>query len=195
MSTLVALVGGPIPASPLGTNVTAEPAGRVPSDPVAAVEHLAAVWRRAARHGSVYTLVDADPFGPLVEAWADRLRGGEDHLELVIGLSSRLVVPDYYLVSPELPQPHIHWYAGHLRSLAASRVLLVEPTRFLDVLGELPYGRGLEDAATLAASARGYVPVAEAAGQPFTTPNGRSLATGAASPVSSQASTTASTSL
>jgi|FLYL01.1.fsa_nt_gi hypothetical protein len=141
-------------------NVSWEAPGRLPGDPLAAAAHLAEVARRAGRHGSVYTLLPVDPFAPLVDAWARRLQGEDHQLEVLIGVAANTPVPDYYLVGG-LPEPQVHWYLGHLRSLAPTRVATVTLTApgLRETLESLEYGRGLPDAAALAASARDYVPL------------------------------------
>lgn len=164
MTTLLAVVSAAASpaarrAAAVAVNVSFEPAGDLPPAPIDAVAHLTAVWRRAASHGGVYTLVDADPFAPLVEAWAARLEDRPHELELVIGLSSELPVPDYYLVDAALAPPPLHWYADHLANLAPSRVIVQDPGSLLETLAALPFGRGLPDAGDVAASARSYVPL------------------------------------
>lgn len=199
LTTLVVLVGDGAPSTLAhlsAANVTTEGVGRIPDEPTEAAASLAASWRRALGHAAVYTVVDADPLAAVVAAWASRLQGGADHLELAIGLVPDLPSPDYYLVDPELGEPEIHWYTGNLMGIASSRVVLTEltPTRVLESLASLPSGRSLPRLREVAETARGFVPLPGEV-QPFTTPTGFSRATGLARPASSQAATTSSTSL
>ncbi|GIU92221.1 MAG: hypothetical protein KatS3mg011_1127 [Acidimicrobiia bacterium] len=198
MTTLVVLVGSSASETLRridAANVSGETVGDLPEDPTEASRLLSEVWRRARRHSAVYTLVDVDPLAVVVSAWAERLRGGEDRLELAIGLVADASAPDYYLVDPTLPDPEVHWYTGKLISLAPSRVVLtsLSPSRVLDSLANLPAGRELPDLKVLAEHTRAFVPVPGV--QPLTTPSGRSRATGRANPANSHASTTSSTSL
>ncbi|MDP8958428.1 MAG: hypothetical protein M3N51_04340, partial [Actinomycetota bacterium] len=104
VTTLVAVVGerathAATQAAQAAGNVSMEPVGDVPPQPTEAIERMREVWRRAQRHGSIYTLVDADPLGPVVRQWAARLEGQAHDLEVAIGLSADLPMPDFYLVA------------------------------------------------------------------------------------------------
>ena len=165
MTTLVAVVGpnaGAVIAASakLAANVTVELAGEIPDGPLEAAAVLAQTWSRARRHGSVYTLVDADPMGAVVAEWARRLRGEENDLEVAIGTAGG-TLPDYYLVARDLPDPEIHWYLGLVRSLSSNRVLTGDlvPRALLDTLSSLPSGRELPPATDLAEQARLWVPL------------------------------------
>ena len=104
MTTLVAVLGSGAAAvgtrqpADLAANVTVEAVGEVPSGPIEAGSVIAQAWSRARRHGSVYTLVDADPIGAVVAEWGRRLRGDASDLEVAIGTAAG-TLPDYYLIS------------------------------------------------------------------------------------------------
>ena len=109
--------------------------------------------------------MDADPIGAVVAEWGRRLRGNASDLEVAIGTAAG-TLPDYYLISRELPDPEIHWYLGLVRSLSASRVLAIDlvPRVVLETLASLPPGRELPTAAALAERARVWVPLPEPSG-------------------------------
>jgi hypothetical protein len=143
------------------SNVAAETVGQVPAGLTGWVQHLQEAWGKARRHALVYTLVDADPLGPVVEHWARRLAGEEHELELAIAAVGDAELPDYYLVDESLAAPTIDWYLGHLRSLAPSRVVPVTlgPGPLAARLGALDYGRPFPPGGEVAAAAREYVPL------------------------------------
>jgi hypothetical protein len=165
MTTLIAVVG-PRAEQVVealverSTNLTSESPGPPADDPVQCATHLNAVWRRAARHGSVFTAVAADPLTAVVREWAQRLRGDDHELETVIGLTGELPTPDYWLVDDRLPEPEIHWYAGHLASVARRRVILIrlDPGSLAVQIASLPTGPQPAPITEIAQGARGYVP-------------------------------------
>lgn len=170
MTTLVAVIGDDVDeavavACRRAANLGREPVPDLPDDLPARFEVLAGIWRQAGRRSAVYTLVPVDPLEPLVEAWAERLSGGDDRLEVAIGLSSNRPVPDFYLVDPSLSHPRIDWYAGLLVDRAPVRVLFTEmtPAAITTAVSDLPYGLALPDSAALAAASRDYVPLPEVA--------------------------------
>jgi hypothetical protein len=96
-----------------------------------------------------------------VTHWASRLRGEPHDLEVAIGAATGAAVPDYYLVSPNLADPEVHWYQGLLRDLSPARVVAVElsPERVLHALASLGSGPPLPNAADLAGRAREWIPL------------------------------------
>lgn len=166
MTTLVAVIGDDVDeavavASRRAANLGREPVPDLPDELPARFDALAATWRQAGRRSAVYTLVPVDPLEPLVAAWAERLSGGDDRLEMAIGLSAKRPVPDFYLVDPSLAHPRIDWYAGLLVDRAPARVLFSEmtPPAITAAVSDLSYGPALPDATDLAAAAREYVPI------------------------------------
>lgn len=159
VTTLVALVG-PDAADVAAT--TAAAAANVTHEPLAGADDPATAWRRASAHGSIYTLVDADPLGAVVERWAARLGGADDGLELAIGSLPEVGVPDYYLVDATLGQPDLSWYLGLLESLSPRRVvpLRLAGPAVAGALAGLRYGPEFPPPRELAALAREYVPAA-----------------------------------
>lgn len=166
MTTLVAVIGehgdeAVAVACRRATNLAREPVPDLPDDLASRFDVLAGAWRRASRRSGVYTLVAADPLEPLVTAWEDRLAGGDDRLEVAIGLAGGRPLPDFYLVDPLLPHPRIDWYAGLLVDRASARVRFSEmtPAAITAAVAALSYGPSLPETARLAASARDYVPL------------------------------------
>lgn len=157
VTTLVALVGSAAAdaaaAASGAANVTHEPAD---------LDDPAAGWRRARSHTSVYTLIDVDPLGPVVDRWAARLAGGADDLELAIGSLPEVGVPDYYLVDAGLDHPRVDWYLELLESLSPRRVVPVRlrGPAVLDALGRLRFGPEFPSPPELAALSREFVPAA-----------------------------------
>lgn len=166
LTTLVSAIGPGMEAAVVrlgqASNVAVEVPPEIPTDPVAAMTVVGSTWRKATKRSAIYTVVALDPLGPVVDQWAARLTAQPEALELVIGLVPDLPTPDYYLVSPGLGDPHVHWYAAHVRSLAPSRVVVCDaatPGVLARVVSELPYGRALPQLRELASTARVYVPV------------------------------------
>jgi hypothetical protein len=148
LTTLVAAVGngmGPaVGRLSSATNVSVVHLPEIPDEPVTAMATAANVWRDAARRSSIYTVVAMDP------------------LALAIGLVADVQTPDYYLVAPDMPDPQVHWYMAHVRSLAPSRLIVCQPhpSAIAGALADLPFGKALPSLSELANSARGYVPLA-----------------------------------
>ncbi len=171
LTTLVSAVGGGMEQAvgvlSAAANVSVQDVPDVPEDPLAAMAVVSATWRKAVRRSSIYTVVALDPLLPVVAQWAARLTGEPEQLEVAIGLVDDLPTPDYYLVTPQLPDPQIHWYTAHLRSLAPARVVLCEPhpAAIAKALAGRPFGRALPPLDDLAASARRYVPIADDFGE------------------------------
>ncbi len=168
VTTLVAVVGGGAAdavaaVARAATNVAAEQIGELPPDPVQATTRLRETWSRAATHNAIYTLVDADPLAVAVAHWAARLQGDDHDLEVAIGLSGSLAMPDYYLVDTDLTAPALHWYLGLTQRLAPARVAPVEMNApsLLRALSSLSYGPPFPPAAAVAARGRDFVPVPE----------------------------------
>lgn len=167
LTTLVALIGDRMDQAAArlesAANVSVQPVPEMPEDVLAAMATAAATWREALKRSSIYTLVALDPIEPVVTQWAARLTGRPEQLEVAIGLVGELPTPDYYLVTPTLPDPEVHWYAAHLRSLAPERVVVCDatPEAISRTLAGRPFGRALPPAGELATSARTYVPVPE----------------------------------
>ncbi len=168
MTTLIAVIGPR--AEPAvqalverSTNVTNEAVGPLPVDPVQCATHLVAVWRQAARHGSVFTAVAADPLAAVVREWAKRLQGVGHELETAIGLVGDLPTPDFWIVDDTLSEPEIHWYADHLASLAGRRVILapLDSGPLAGHIASLPTGPQPPPNVEIAQGARGYVPSSE----------------------------------
>ncbi len=130
-------------------------------DPLDGHRRHLAVAKEARRHPPVYTVMSVDPLAVLVDAWAARLSGAADaHVETLIGLTPPEPGPDYYIVSPDLAEPHVHWYHGLLAGLSMTRIVPVslDQAALRRALGELPTGRELPDLRTVAEAARGYIP-------------------------------------
>lgn len=159
VTTLVALVGRDAANVAGGT---AAAAANVTHERLAGADDPGAAWRRASAHGSIYTLLDADPLGAVVERWAARLGGGGDGLELAIGSLPEVGVPDYYFVDAGLDQPGLSWYLGLLESLSPRRVVPLQMAgkAVAGALAGLGYGPEFPPLRDLAAMARTYVPAA-----------------------------------
>ncbi len=146
VTTLVAVVSGGAAdavaaAARAAINVAAEQVGELPSDPVQASALLGETWSRAATHSAIYTLVNADPLAVVVAHWAARLQDDDHDLEVAIGLSGSLAMPDYYLVDTDLTVPAVHWYLGLTQRLAPARVAPVEMNTASLLRGLLPFLR------------------------------------------------------
>ena len=87
-----------------------------------------AAWRQAERGSNVYTLIDFDPMESVVAAWTARLEGAEHSLDVEVGRTGRIELPEYVLVADDIEDGRVHWYHGHLRSYAPRRVLTTKPT-------------------------------------------------------------------
>lgn len=165
MTTLLCVVGSNAQpaigqASSSATNLTVEVPSTEQDDPVGRTSELAAAWKRAATHGSVFTAVPMDPLAVVVEQWALRLEGNSHELELSIGLVGEIPVPDFWIVADDLPAPHSHWYYEHLAHVARGRVLMrsITPGALRRTIGSLPSAPLPPKLPDLAASARTYVP-------------------------------------
>lgn len=117
-------------------------------------------WRRATTLPPVYGLVGIDPLGPIVDAWARRLNGAQDDLELQIGLVGTPTTPDYYLVDIDLEAPHRSWYFEYVHSRAPARVLAVEmtPDAILRQIRTLPTGPAIPPVEDIRDGFRSFVP-------------------------------------
>lgn len=166
LTTLIAVIGdtgarATRAVAERAPNVSFEEVGEVPDDLLEAFTAIRTAWRKAVTHGSVYTLVDADPLAPVVAEWGARLVGKDHQLELAIGLTGADASPDYYLVSPGLRAPAVDWYHGLLHQLCPQRVVATEmkPAALLATLANLKAGPSPPGPSALAARARDYVPL------------------------------------
>lgn len=123
-------------------------------------EDLLIAWGEAQRRRTIYTLVDFDPMAAVVAAWGSRLTGGENDLDVEVGLTGGDRLPDYVLVTEGTEGPAIQWYHGLLRGFAPRRVVTVaaSPTSIHDALTRLRPGRGFPAADVVAKAALTYAP-------------------------------------
>ena len=98
-----------------------------------AFDRTAAVWEQARRTTAPYLVHDADPLGPVAEAWARRFEGQGVAGDLEVAVAATLArwrarsldLPDYYLVmdAEELRPTLRHWFLGVMGSAAPTRVV------------------------------------------------------------------------
>lgn len=109
-------------------------------------------WARTVRSRSLYTMLDADPLAPVVQAWSSSFRQGpRGDLEIAVTealgrwRAESIGLPDFYLVlnPDELSTSHRDWYLGVLHEAAPRRVIPVEAEGALvaDAIGGLSAGR------------------------------------------------------
>lgn len=144
-------------AAAAATNVNAS--GDAPLDP-SDRRSVAELWAAVRRRPPVYALAPFDPFQSLIDAWADRLTGAGDSLELAIGLYPKLEPPDFYVVDGQLEEPLRAWYFEMLFSEAPRRIHAFDGTvdGVIRALRELTFGVALPAAADLGPLARTFVP-------------------------------------
>lgn len=146
-----------VAADELAANVHA--IGRAPDrgEDVSSVREL---WGAVKRKPPVYALAPFDPLRHLVEAWSARLTGTADDLELVIGLTTGVELPDFYLVDEHTSAPAGSWYFEMLHSEAPRRVRAFDGTAqgVIRELRELRAGPELPSAVRIGERARSFIP-------------------------------------
>jgi hypothetical protein len=132
----------------------------IPDDAPVSAATVADLWKEVHRRPPVYSLAPFDPFVALVDAWAARLSGGRDDLEIAIGLVPDLDPPDFYLVDEGLEDPHKAWYFELLFSEAPRRVVAYDgtPRSIVRALRDLGFGPPVPPGRRLAELARSFVP-------------------------------------
>jgi hypothetical protein len=123
-------------------------------------EGVAEIWAEVRHRPPVYSLAPFDPFAALVDAWADRMLGEGDALELSIGLHTNLDPPDFYAIDEHLEPTRRSWYLEGLFGLAPQRVVAFDgsPDDLARRIRTLGFGRALPDAVRIAEMARTFVP-------------------------------------
>jgi hypothetical protein len=169
-TTVVALVGERAPecleALRRATNVRV-----VRPDPQdAALQRAAAAYRAAAGIHAPYLVHDADPLGPVADAWIRWFdqRGPAGELEVAVSetlqrwRADSIALPDYYLVldADSWDATRRHWYLGFLHRAAPSRVLPAAGTAsaVASQLAQLASGRWWPDLDRLLADVDRVVP-------------------------------------
>jgi hypothetical protein len=121
-----------------------------------ALERAVAAWELARRTHTAYFLHDADPLGPVADAWARFFQGSAPVGELEVVISETLArwrarsleLPDYYLLCSleDWPDDRRHWYLGALAGACAFRVVAASGEPDLSSkLPTLPAGRWWPD--------------------------------------------------
>jgi hypothetical protein len=122
-----------------------------PQDPP--LERAAAAYRTAAGTHAPYLAHDADPLGPVADAWIRWFdqQGPTGELEVAVSetlqrwRADTIQLPDYYLVldAEEWEATRRHWYLGFLHRAAPSRVLPAAgtPAAVATQLSQLASGR------------------------------------------------------
>lgn len=146
-----------------------------PADLARHTREVAEVYARASAAQSPYALCSADPLVGARDAWRRRFSAGLDDLEETCAATAPLPVelPDYYLLlhrgDPVAADTHdleLEWYAGLLRGLRHSRVVVLPANADPDVvtgrasaaLAHLPAGPWWPDLPRLLQAVRLFVP-------------------------------------
>lgn len=146
-----------VAADELATNVHAIDRAPDRGEDVSSVREL---WGAVKRKPPVYALAPFDPLRQLVEAWSARLVGTTDDLELMIGLTTGVEIPDFYLVDERTPAPAGAWYFEMLYSEAPRRVHAFDGTAqgVIRELRALRAGPELPSAGRIGERARSFIP-------------------------------------
>ncbi|HZD71577.1 MAG TPA: hypothetical protein VFA45_22515 [Actinomycetes bacterium] len=132
-TTVVALVGERAPDCLEGLRQAANVRVVRPNPDDAPLERAAAAYRAAGGTHVPYLAHDADPLGPVAEAWVRWFdqRGPAGELEVTVRetlarwRADSIALPDYYLVldADAWEATRRHWYLGFLHRAAPSRVV------------------------------------------------------------------------
>jgi hypothetical protein len=134
-TTVVALIGERAPecleAEALRRAANVRAVRPDPQD--APLERAMAAYRAAAGTNVAYLVHDADPLGPVADAWVRRFdqQGPAGELEVAVRetlqrwRADSIALPDYYLVldADTWEATRRHWYLGFLHRAAPSRVV------------------------------------------------------------------------
>jgi hypothetical protein len=154
-TTVVCLVGEGVHSALPRLAAAANVRVAVPDPAAAPLDRAVEVTRAAAGTHLPFFVHDADPLGPLAEAWARRFDvespgGPAPPGELEVARSEVLArwragsldLPDFYVLleADALPALSRHWYLGVLGGAAPRRVALAGPS-LATTLRRLPAGR------------------------------------------------------
>ena len=170
-TTVVALVGERAPECLEALRAAANVRVVRPDPRDAPLERAAAAYRAAAGIHAPYLAHDADPLGPVADAWIrwfDQDDAPAGALEVTVRETLRrwradlIALPDYYLVldADAWAPTRRHWYLGFLHRAAPSRVVPVAGTAsaVATELSQLASGRWWPDLDRLLADVDRVVP-------------------------------------
>ena len=123
-------------------------------------EQVSEVWSKVRHRPPVYSLAPFDPLAAVVDAWAVRLLGEGDEVELAIDRSPAVDPPDFYIVDEHLETTRRSWYLEGLFARAPARVAAFDgtPDDLSRRLRSLGFGPALPTTAQIVSLARDFVP-------------------------------------
>jgi hypothetical protein len=169
-TTVVALVGERAPECLEALREAANVRVVRPDPQDAPLQRAALAYQAAAGVHAPYLAHDADPLGPVADAWIRWFdqQGPAGELEVAVSETLRrwradtIALPDYYLVldAGSWEATRRHWYLGFLHRAAPSRVLpaLGTPGAVAAQLSQLASGRWWPDLDRLLADVDRVVP-------------------------------------